>query len=82
MDRDTVNHYEVDCVIEQGRRIWGVEVKTARSVNASDLKGLQRLADQAGDDFQAGILFDTGDSVLPTGDKRFLAVPISKLWEL
>lgn len=29
----------------------------------------------------ANVLY-TGDSVLPTGDKRFLAVVISKLWEL
>lgn len=78
-DRDQV---EVDCVIEQGRRVWGVEVKTARSIHPADLRGLQRLADQAGTDFQSGIIFYTGDSILPTGDERFLAVPISKLWEL
>jgi uncharacterized protein len=78
-DRDQI---EVDCVIEQGSRIWGVEVKTARSVNAADLKGLHRLADQVGDDFQSGIIFYAGDSILPTGDERFLAVPISKLWEM
>lgn len=78
-DRDQV---EVDCVISQGRRVWGVEVKTARAVNPSDLKGLHRLADNAGADFQSGIIFYSGDSIIPTGDNRFLAVPISKLWEL
>jgi len=78
-DRDQI---EVDCVIGQGSRVWGVEVKTARSVKRSDLKGLHRLADQAGADFQSGIVFYAGDSILPTGDDRFLAVPISKLWEL
>jgi predicted AAA+ superfamily ATPase len=78
-DRDQV---EVDCVISQGSRVWGVEVKTARSVKPSDFNGLHRLADQAGSEFQSGILFYTGDSILPTGDDRFLAVPISKLWEL
>lgn len=78
-DRDQV---EVDCVIGQGSRVWGVEVKTARSVKPSDLKGLHRLAEQAGADFQSGIIFYLGDSILPIEEGRFLAVPISKLWEL
>jgi len=78
-DRDQV---EVDCVIGRGNKVWGVEVKTARSVNSSDFNGLRRLADQAGDDFQSGIVIHTGDSILPTGDDRFLGVPIGKLWEL
>ena len=69
-------------VIGQGNRVWGVEVKTARSVKPSDFRGLHRLAEQAGADFQSGIVFYTGDSILPTGDDRFLGVPISKLWEL
>lgn len=78
-DRDQV---EVDCVIERGRNIWAVEVKTARSVKDSDFGGLKKLADLAGKDFQAGILLYTGESILPSGDNRFLAVPIAKLWEL
>jgi predicted AAA+ superfamily ATPase len=78
-DRDQI---EVDCVITRGNKVWGVEVKTARSVQSSDFKGLRRLAQQAGNDFQSGIIFYTGDSILPTGDERFLAVPVSKLWEL
>jgi len=78
-DKDQV---EVDCVISSGRRIWGVEVKTSQSVDASDAKGLRRLAEQAGDDFAGGIVFYSGTSVLPLCDGAFLAVPISKLWEL
>jgi len=78
-DRDQV---EVDCVIERGSRVWGVEIKTARSIKEVDFKGLHRLAEQAGSDFQSGIVFYSGDSILPTGDDRFLAVPISKLWEI
>lgn len=78
-DRDQV---EVDCVISRGSRIWGVEVKTARSVRPADYNGLRRLADQAGADFQSGIILYSGDSVLPSGDDRFLAVPLSKLWSL
>lgn len=59
-----------------------MEVKTARSVNPSDFNGLRRLADQTGTNFQSGIIIYTGESILPVGDDRFLAVPLSKLWEL
>lgn len=78
-DRDQV---EVDCVITQGSRTWGVEVKASRSVTPMDYKGLKRLAEQAGDQFQSGIILYSGDSILPSGDRRFLAVPLAKLWEI
>lgn len=78
-DRDQV---EVDCVITRGTRTWGIEVKAARTVTGNDYKGLRRLAEQAGEDFQAGIVLYAGESILPSGDDRFLAVPLSKLWEL
>lgn len=78
-DRD---QKEVDCVITRGSAVWGVEVKTARSVNQADSKGLQRLADQTGDDFRGGIVIYSGESTVRLGDERFLVVPISKLWEL
>ena len=79
-DKDKV---EVDCVLTQGRLTWGAEVKAAASIDASDAKGLRRLAEQAGGDFQGGVVFYDGDSVLPLDRERQLfAVPISKLWEL
>lgn len=73
---------EVDCVITRGRKVWGVEVKLSQSVSQADAKGLKRLAEYAKRDFQAGIVFYGGEDVLPLGDNRFLAMPISKLWEL
>lgn len=73
---------EVDCVLTQGRRVWGVEVKAAASVKPSDVKGLRRLAEQAGSDFEGGILLYDGESILPLDQKLNLyAVPISKFWE-
>jgi uncharacterized protein len=78
-DKDQV---EVDCVITRGSRVWGIEVKASQSVDASDAKGLRRLAEQAGSDFAGGIVFYSGTSVLPLCDGAFLAVPISKLWTL
>ena len=79
-DKDKV---EVDCVITQGRSTWGIEVKAASTVNPSDTRGLRRLAEQTGNDFQGGIVFYDGNSILPLDRERKLyAVPISKLWEL
>jgi predicted AAA+ superfamily ATPase len=78
-DKDKI---EVDCVITRGRKVWGVEVKLSQSVSKSDTKGLQRLADYANANFQSGIVFYSGEDMLPLGDPRFLAVPISKLWQL
>lgn len=79
-DRDK---YEVDIVIESGRKVWGVEVKAAASVSRSDTKGLRKLAEVAGDTFQGGIVFYDGESILPLYQEAgILAVPISKLWKL
>ena len=77
-DKDKV---EVDLVITKGRRTWGIEVKSATSVQAKDGAGLLRLAEQCGEDFQQGIVLYTGRDSLPMRDKRLLAVPISALWE-
>lgn len=79
-DRDKI---EVDMVIESKRKIWGVEVKAAASVNREDAKGLRKLAEIAGDAFQAGIVFYDGEAILPLHkEANILAVPVSKLWEL
>ena len=76
-DKDQV---EVDLVITRGRRTWGVEVKSAATVTSADGSGLRRLAEQCGDDFQAGMILYSGTSTLPTADQRILAVPLSELW--
>lgn len=78
-DRDQV---EVDCVVSQGDRVWGVEVKASRSVTPRDYKGLGKLAEQAGNNFQSGIILHGGERTLPGPEERLLAVPISKLWQL
>jgi predicted AAA+ superfamily ATPase len=77
-DKDQV---EVDCVITRGRKVWGVEVKASATVHPSDGKGLRRLAEQARDDFQGGIVLYDGDAVLALGDAGLLAVPLSRLWD-
>ena len=77
-DKDQV---EVDVVITKASKVWGVEVKSAMSPGAGDGKGLARLANACGDDFQQGILLYAGADMLPLPDKRMLAVPLSALWE-
>ena len=79
-DRDKT---EVDIVVESGRKIGGVKVKAAASVNRDDAKGLRKLAEIAGDAFQGGIVFYDGEAILPLyREAGILAVPLSKLWEL
>jgi hypothetical protein len=77
-DKDQV---EVDIVIEQGKKIWGVEVKKAASIQAKDGTGLNRLAALAGSKFQGGILLYGGNNTLPLAQKNCFAVPMNALWE-
>jgi predicted AAA+ superfamily ATPase len=77
------DHVEVDCVLTQGSRTWGVEVKAAATIHSTDANGLKRLAAQAGRDFQGGIVLYDGATILPLDrDLKLYAVPISKLWTL
>ena len=71
---------EVDCILETpaGRTV-GIEIKAARTVRAEDFRHLASLRDRLGTDFVAGVVFFTGDSPLPFGD-RLVALPISLLW--
>jgi hypothetical protein len=79
-DKDQV---EVDLVIEQGDRLWGVEIKKAASVQAKDARGLARLAEQAGDSWRGGMLLYTGTNTLPLADiPNAFAVPMDRLWQM
>jgi len=78
-DKDQV---EVDLVITRGEKVWGIEVKASRSVNARDARGLDRLAEISGKDFQGGCVLYDGRDVMPIGGSRHPAVPLKKLWEM
>ena len=76
-DKDQV---EVDLVMTRGARTWGFEIKAGSSPSPGDGRGLVRLAERCGKDFAGGILFHTGPDILPLGDARMLAAPVSELW--
>ncbi len=76
--RDKRKH-EVDIVIERSNaNIIGIEVKASASVKTQDFRGLATLAEFAGKAFEAGILFYTGQEILPfkQGALTFYALPI------
>lgn len=77
-DKDLV---EVDIVMTQGRKTWGVEVKAAVSLGSNVGRGLTRLANQCGKGFIRGIVLYNGQDIIPLRDKRILAVPLNELWK-
>ena len=74
------DQFEVDLVLENGRDVYGIEVKKAASVQGKDGEGLQRLAHQAGENFKGGLLIYCGNNALPLKTKNCIAAPIDWLW--
>lgn len=76
----TSNEREVDIVLENAAGdLVGIEVKSSSSINPSDFKGLQLLAESLPEKFKRGIILYTGNKFLGFGEKLFL-VPINALW--
>jgi predicted AAA+ superfamily ATPase len=79
--RDTARH-ELDLVIERSDgKVVGIEVKASMTVKQEDFLGLASFADYAKEKFLHGILFYSGDKVLPfrIQGATYHAVPISIL---
>ncbi len=76
-DKDQV---EVDLVIEQGRNVYGVEIKKAVSIQEKDGEGLKRLALQAGQHFKGGVLLYCCNNALPLKTEHCIAAPMDYLW--
>jgi len=73
-------YLEVDLVNESNdRRIAGIEMKAAGSVNLHDFKGLTFLRDKLNDRFTLGVVLYTGTQALPFGD-RALPYSVSAIW--
>lgn len=74
------DQFEVDLIVENaGGQLVGVEIKSAASVTAGDLRGLKRLASVTGDQFKMGVVLYDGTETLPLGE-RLWAAPLSTLW--
>jgi hypothetical protein len=79
--RDTSKN-EVDIVLERsGGKLIGIEIKASASVGEADFRGLVQLAAFVGDRLEAGLVFYSGERVLPfrMEGRQFFAVPISLL---
>ena len=75
--------YEVDLVLEQKNgNIIAIEVKATATIKVEHLRGLVRLAQNAGDAFVQGYLFYGGDEVLPISKDGFTfwLIPLSVLF--
>ena len=71
---------EIDIVAEAvDGRFVAIEVKSSPQVDRHDARHLERLMNQAPDDFVCGIVLHTGERTYRLGD-RLLALPISCLW--
>jgi len=76
-------NYEVDLVLEQKNgKIVAIEVKASSSLKSEYLRGLVRLAQNAGEKFMAGYIFYGGDEVLPISKDgyTFWAIPFGVLF--
>lgn len=71
---------EIDFVLEAGDgRVAAIEVKASSTLEAADFRRFDRLRESLGPRFVRGVIFYTGDTVLPFGD-RLQAWPVSVLW--
>jgi hypothetical protein len=72
---------EIDFVLEAADgRVTAIEVKASSTLDAADFRRFERLREVLGPRFVRGVVFYTGDRVLPFGD-RLQAWPVSLLWE-
>ncbi len=76
----TSDNYEVDFVVEWGRRLIGIEVKRTSAPGHGDARGLRVFMDENRDRAVCGVLLHTGRETLVLGEK-IVALPIHVLWE-
>lgn len=72
---------EIDFILETtDGRVAAIEVKASSTLEAADFRRFDRLRETLGSRFVRGVVFYTGDRVLPFGD-RLQGWPVSLLWE-
>ena len=71
---------EIDVMIETAdRRLFGVEIKTSRSIKPQHYRTLQWMRDRVGAGFTLGIVLYCGEVSYRLAE-RIVALPISSLW--
>ncbi len=77
----TTDNKEVDFVLENNRgEILAIEVKTAKTVTDKDTNALQELQKITKSKFKKGIVFYTGNEIVPM-KKDIWAVPVNYIWQ-
>ena len=72
--------HEVDLLLEgPGGAVVGIEIKAANAVKPQAARHLEWLRESLGQSFKRGVIFHTGDSTYPLGD-RIWAMPIASIW--
>lgn len=72
---------EVDLVLEDRRGgLFGIEIKSAATLQDRDFNGLRRLSTLTGKKFKRGIVLYTGEQYLGGFGDNLQAVPISTVW--
>jgi predicted AAA+ superfamily ATPase len=86
-ERTSLMHYrtstgvEVDFILENRRgELVGIEVKASTTLSSKDFNGLRHLRETTPRQFKRGIVFYTGEQVVPF-DEQLLAVPLSLFWQ-
>jgi hypothetical protein len=80
--RDSHQH-EVDIVLErENNQIIGIEVKASGTIKQQDFKGLMKLAEFDPSRFQYGIVFYSGEAVLPFSQNgiQLYAIPVGVIF--
>lgn len=78
--RDSNGSHEVDLLLEgPGGAVVGIEIKVANAVKPQAARHLEWLRGSLGSSFKRGVIFHTGDSTYPLGD-RIWAMPIAAIW--
>ena len=73
---------EVDIVLEQNNgHVWGIEIKASSSVKVADFQNLIQLSSFMGTSFLGGIVFYSGQEILPFHQNNIMlyALPIGLL---
>jgi hypothetical protein len=74
----TSDKKEIDFILEFANKVVAIEIKASKSVSKSDFKHIYHLAQEIPNEFDKGIIFYNGESVLKI-DTNMYAIPLGFL---